>query len=99
MRDPSSYTLVDLGANASDETVFLERRVSYVTAIIQSAFSHPPESHQDSVGRELWDKLCPTPALTFQKVVHVHVHSMLAFIKGTLRRTLEFFFLKIFGIP
>lgn len=47
MRDPSSYTVVGLGANARDETVFLEKRVSYVTAIIQSAFGHLPESHKD----------------------------------------------------
>lgn len=47
MRDPSSYTSVGLGANASDETVFLERRVSNVTAIIQSPFGHLPESQQD----------------------------------------------------
>lgn len=45
MRDPSSYTVVGLGANASDETVFLEKRVSYVAAIIQSAFGHLPRSH------------------------------------------------------
>lgn len=66
MRDPSTYTLVGLGANASDETVFLKRRVSYVTAIIQSAFGHLPEGHQDGAEvfrKRVWDKLCPTPAL------------------------------------
>lgn len=48
MRGPSSYTVVSLGTNSSDETVFLERRVSYVAATAHSAFGHLPESHKDS---------------------------------------------------
>lgn len=93
MRDLSSYTVVGLGANASDDTVFLEKRVSYVAAIIQSAFGHLPESHKRFLGRELWDKLCPTPALSLKKGHNAALKYVV--MKGTLRRILNLIFLHL----
>lgn len=58
MRDPSSYPYTVV--------VFLEKRVSYVTAIIQSAFGHMPESHKDGAEVEScgtnFARLRPSPS-------------------------------------
>lgn len=94
MRDPSSYTVVGLGTNARDETVFLEKRISYVTAIIQSAFSHLSQGRckwflrKRVVGQTLPDS-GPLPQKGAQ---------CLALIKETLRRIL-YFFVFLFGTP
>lgn len=92
MRDLSSYTVVGLGVNASDDTVFLKKRVSYVAAIIQSAFGHLPESHKRFLGRETLPELRPLPQKGAQCCPQICSH------ERDLRRILNLIFFT-FGIP
>lgn len=87
MRDPSSYTVVGLGANASDETLFLEKRISYVTAIIQSAFGHLPQGRcKRFLRKRVVGQILPDSGPLPQKGAQC-----LALMQETLRRILYFF--------